>query len=140
MEHVIVKLMDHRDYFGEMEAWQPGSIDGELFDVDVLRHESTFVLAALRTGSGSLAYLPVQQPLMLESFIRQPGISKALAAQSLTRLVEYAIGEAYRRHAGELYFLTRDQETAKFALRHKFQPLPDGLEVYRLNLMETFGA
>jgi hypothetical protein len=141
MEHLIVKLMDHEEHFGEIEASIENSIDGELFDLDVLSHKSTFVLAAIRTGrKGHLAYLPVQQPLMVENFLRCSELTEELAAQSLTRLVEYAISEAYRRDAGELYFLTRDEDTEKFALRHKFQPLPDGLKVYRLNLFETFGC
>lgn len=123
-----------------MLPWVHISRDGELLDVDTLSHESTFVLQALGTQSrDSLAYLPVQQPLMLESLLCRPNLTDKRKALALTRMVEYAIGEAYRRDAGEIYFLTRDEDTAKFALRHKFTPLPDGLTVYRLNLRETFG-
>lgn len=124
----------------QMVGWIGNSRDGALFDPDVLAHESTFVLEAMGTKSGQMAYLPVQQPLMLESLICRPDLTSAQTAQALTRLVEYAIGEAYRRDAGELYFLSRDEETCKFAERHKFKLLPDGLTVYRLNLLETFGS
>jgi hypothetical protein len=140
MEHIVVKLVSSRE-LEEMEEWIPESVDGNLFDVDVLSHESTFVLGALRTGQqGHLAYLPVQQPLMLENFVRPASLPKELAAVCLSRMVEYAIGEAFRRDAAEVYFLSRDEETEKFALRHKFKALPDGLKVYRLNLFETFGC
>lgn len=122
-----------------MKPWLETALDGELFDFDVLEHESTFVLTAMRTKAGRIAFLPVQQPLMLESFARHPELTKEQTSQALTRLVEYAIGEAYRRDAGEIYFLTRDPETMAFAERHKFRTLPDDLKVYRLNLRETFG-
>lgn len=136
MEHVIVKFTHSGE---EMLEWLKTTKDGDLFDYDLLRHESTFFLCAVKTDFGPIAYLPVQQPLMLESLAAKPGLGPRDTALALTRMVEYAIGEAFRRDAGELYFLTRDKETADFARRHRFTPLPDGLEVYRLNLRETFG-
>lgn len=139
MEHVIVKLA-RLDELDEMREWLRSTRDGELFDYDVLEHESTFVLQAMGADSQYYsAYLPVQQPFMLESLVCRPGLTASQTAQALTRLSEYAISEAFRRDAGEIYFLTRDADTAKFAERHKFKPLPDGLKVYRLNLRETFG-
>lgn len=137
MEHVIVKLGNDKQ---EIESWLASSKDGELYDPDVLNHDSSFILTAVQTNSGNIAHLPVQQPLMLENFIKSPDLSTERSALALTRLVEYAIGEAYRRDVGEIYFLTRDPETANFAERHHFKTLPDGLQVYRLNLLETFGS
>lgn len=138
MEHVIVKFAKPSELEG-MKQWQQSTLDGELFDADVLEHESTFVLEALGSKTGRIAFLPVQQPLMLESLGVKLDLKPGQIAQALTRLVEYAISECYRRDAAELYFLTRDKETADFAQRHHFRPLPDGLQVYRLNLRETFG-
>lgn len=112
--------------------------DGELFDRDILRHKSTFILAAFNK-SGALAFLPVQQPLMLENLIFRPGLSTGETAQAITRLAEHAIEETYARDAGEAYFLCRDQSTLTFAERHHFSPLPSALQVRRLNLLETFG-
>lgn len=137
MEHVIVKLGNDKQ---EIESWLASSKDGELYDPDVLNHDSSFILTAVQTNSGNIAHLPVQQPLMLENFIKSPDLSTERSALALTRLVEYAIGEAYRRDVGEIYFLTRDSETANFAERHHFKTLPHGLQVYRLNLLETFGS
>ena len=138
MEHLVIRLACPGE-IEEMKAQAKHATDGELFDLDVLEHDSTFVLSAVRTGGGCGGFLPVQQPLMLESFVA-PNLEGRPKAQVLARMVEYAIGEAYRRDVGEIYFLTRDPETAKFALRHKFKALPDGLECYRLNLRETFGV
>ena|ERR1051326_880828 len=139
MHHVIVRLSGPDDV-DQMKEWLTRARDGELFDVDVLTHASTFGLTAMRTVDGALGHIAVQQPLMLESYAPKPGLGPELAGMALARLTEYAIGEAYRRDAGELYVLSRDVDTLKFAERHHFKPLPDGLQVRRLNLLETFGA
>lgn len=142
MERVIVKLasVDEQE---EMREWLETTRDSELFDHDVLAHESTFSLCALGTESKRMAYLPVQQPLMLENLIFRPGLSLAQTAQAITRMAEYAIGEAYRRDVGEIYFLCRDESTCQFAEKNKFRSLAEidpALKVYRLNLLETFGC
>lgn len=139
MEHVIVKLAAPHEV-AEMRACIRESIDGELFDLDVLEHRSTFNLCAFDTGQHYRGFLPVQRPAMIENFVRPPFFTTEQNALALTRLVEYSIGEAYRRDVGEIYFLTRDADTAKFAQRHHFKLLPDGLQVFRLNLLETFGS
>lgn len=138
MERIIVRIDEGREF--ELNEWLDQTTDGHLYDPDVLAHRSSFLLSALIAGTGRIAYLPVQQPLMLESLACRPNIGAGAKAVALTRMVEYAVGEAYRRDAGELYFLTRDTETEKFALRHNFKALPDELKVYRLNLLETFGS
>lgn len=139
MERVIVRLSPPED-LAEMQEWLRSTRDGDLFDMDILNHESTFILGALGSESGRMAYLPVQQPLMLENLIFKPGLSVAQTAQAITRLAEYAAAEAYRRDAGELYFLCRDKSTCDFAEKKGFRLLPEELKVYRLNLRETFGS
>jgi hypothetical protein len=137
MEHLIVRLAPE-----EQERaidWAKTSLDGDLLDLDVFRHQSSFLLEARGTESERIAYLPMQQPLMLENLIFRRGLSLTDKARAITRLTEYAIGEAYRRDVGELYFLCRDETTCAFAERHKFKLLPSELKVYRMNLLETFG-
>jgi len=102
-----------------------------------MEHESSFLLMAFNT-SGPLAYMPVQQPLMLENLIFRPGLTVGETAQAISRLAEHAIEEAYTRDAGEAYFLCREKSTLKFAERHLFRELPAGLLVRRLNLRENF--
>ena len=137
MEHLVVKLAP--DETDTAALWAGQTLDGDLLDLDVFAHQSTFLLSARASGVGRVAYLPVQQPLMLENLIFRPGLSNSDRARAITRLAEYAIGEAYRRDVGELYFLCREPSTCAFAERHKFKPLPQELKVYRLNLLETFG-
>ena len=149
MEHVIIRnAADEEDRALEYAKSTP---DGELLDRDIFRHQSTFLLEALRSDPGArgwktdrLAYLPVQQPLMLENLLFRPGLNDRERAVAITRMVEASISEAYRRDVGELYFLCRHAETCAFAERHKFRRIDGeeglGLKVYRLNLLETFGV
>lgn len=134
-----------RDEQKIVEQWALTTPDGSLLDRDIFAHDSTFLLSAMESNFGRIAYLPVQQPLMLENLIFKPGLTDSDRARAISRMVEYAISEAWRRDAGELYFLCRDESTCRFAERHKFVRI-DGPEskfqfkVYRLNLAETFGA
>jgi len=121
--------------------------DGELLDLDIFEHDSTFTLEAFRkskeSGADSIAWCPIQQPLMMENLIFTPGLSETETAQAIMRLAEHAVEEAYRRDVGEIYFLCRDESTMKFAERYGFVDvalLPTPLKCYRLNLMETFGC
>lgn len=126
-------------------GWAKSTPDGDLLDLDVFEHGSTFLLAANQSERGTCAYLPVQQPLMLENLIFRPGLTDRERALAIARMTQHAISEAYRRDVGELYFLCRHPETCSFAERHKFERI-DGedsrlnLKVYRLNLRETFGV
>lgn len=144
MEHLIIR----EALPGEQETalrWAKSTPDGELLDLDVFNHASTFLLAAATSGSvpGPIAFVPVQQPLMMENLIFAPGLNDSDRARAMVRMSEYAISEAYRRDASEIYFLCRHELTRKFAERHLFRNVREvvpGLEVYRLNLRETFGA
>jgi|HubBroStandDraft_1064217.scaffolds.fasta_scaffold09317_5 hypothetical protein len=151
MQHLIVR---HAPEAQDIAIdWARSTPDGDLLDPDIFAHDSTFLLEARsskpRTTLGldgrRLAYLPVQQPLMLENLIFAPGLDDRLRSLAITRLAEFAVSEAYRRDAGELYFLCRHPETCAFAESHLFERI-DGeesrlkLKVYRLNLRETFGC
>ncbi|MGA9670369.1 MAG: hypothetical protein WBQ94_14245 [Terracidiphilus sp.] len=144
MEHLVIREAPRTEQ-GIVEHWAEFTPDGDLLDSDIFAHASTFLLSAMRSGEGTVAYLPVQQPLMLENLIFRPNLTDRERALAMTRLAEYAISEAYRRDVGELYFLCREESTCRFAEHHKFVRI-DGpeselkLKIYRLNLLETFGA
>lgn len=145
MEHIVIREARAREELDTAKEWAQSTPDGDLLDLDVFEHDSTFLLSAVTSGEKvqrgmPIAYLPVQQPLMLENLIFRPGLTDRDRALAITRLTEAAIGEAYRRDVGELYFLCRHESTCAFAERHKFKLLPDELKVYRLNLLETFGV
>jgi len=118
--------------------------DGDLIDMDVFRHDSTFTLEAFGKD-GPHGFAPIAQPLMIEHLIFRPGLSAAETGQAIVRLAEHAIEEAYRRDVGDVYFLGHDESTCRFAERYNFERL-DGaesrlqLKLYRLNLLETFGS
>lgn len=140
MEHIIIRPGAGEEDFAR--TWARTTPDGELLDLDVFNHQSSFLLSAVGSDSGRIAYLPVQQPLMLENLIFRPDLGDRQRATAITRMVEGAISEAYRRDAGELYFLCRHRETCAFAERHKFVDIGAhfGLKTYRLNLREVFGC
>jgi hypothetical protein len=137
MEHLIIRHAPQETK--QAIEWARVTPDGDLLDLDVFAHQGTFLLSAVGSDSGRLAYLPVQQPLMLENLIFRPGLSDRDRARAITRMTEYAIGEAYRRDVGELYFLCRHAETCAFAERHGFRELAKDLRFYRMNLREMFG-
>ncbi len=138
MERVFVRQVDGEEIEQFLRPWLKSTLDGDLFDLDILEHGSTIVLGAF-TREGIRAFLPIQQPLMLENFVLRPGLSEIETVQVMARLGEHAVEEAYHRDAGEAYFLCRDRSTLQFAERHLFRKLPEGLEIRRLNLLETFG-
>src|SRR5438309_7035671 len=118
MEHVIIRHAPREEQQIAL-GWAQSTPDGDLLDVDIFEHDSTFLLGALQSGreytreanSGPrMAFLPVQQPLMLENLIFRPGLTDRERAIAITRMTEFAIGEAYRRDVGELYFVCRHPE------------------------------
>jgi hypothetical protein len=145
MDHPFIVRESSREEYERLLRFARSTPDGDLLDLDIFRHQSTFVLSAWSPGKGARAYLPVQQPLMLENLCFAPDLSETDRAHAMTRMTEQAIVEAYRRDAGELYFLCREESTCRFAERRNFVRI-DGPEselkfkVYRLNLAETFGA
>jgi len=129
--HVLVR--DVTTKHPQLVEWAASALGHNLLDLDMLEHDSTFTLQAF-DKSGPLAYLPIQQPLMLESFALRPDTSDSMLAIAMTRLVEHALSEAYRRDAGEVYFLCLDQRTSEFAQRHHFTRV--NLPLYRFNRRE----
>lgn len=116
--------------------------DGELIDLDVFGHKSTFTLEAF-SKEGTRGFAPIAQPLMIEHLIFRPGLSIAETGQAIVRLAEHVIEQAYRRDVGDVYFLGHDESTCKFAERYGFlevSKLANPLRCYRMNLLETFGV
>lgn len=145
MNHLVIREARPSEHNLALN-WAKSTPDGNLLDLDIFEHASTFLLAAATSAGpepGPIAFNPVQQPLMMENLIFAPGLSDSDRARAMTRMAEHVISEAYRRDAGEVYFLCRHELTRKFAERHLFRNVREvvpGLEVYRLNLRETFGV
>ena len=121
-----------------MFDWIETSLGNQYFDADVLAHKNTTVLVASAPGEGPAGFLPIQQPLMMESLVLRPDLSYRSQALVMSRLAEYAIEECARRDAAEVYFLCHDERTERFAERHHFAKVP--LPLYRFNLREQLNA
>jgi hypothetical protein len=149
LDRLLVVVAGGRENIDRAIADAKCTRDGDLLDLDIFKHDSTFLLKAFRksppafTVADTVAWCPIQQPLMMENLIFRPGLSPSETAQAIMRLAEHAVEEAYRRDAGEVYFLCRDESTSSFAGRYGFvdvATLPTPLKCYRLNLRETFGV
>ena len=140
MERLLVR--PHQDMPEKLWSFASTTRDGELLDLDIFNHSSTFTLEAFGKD-GSHAFCPIQQPLMMENLIFRPDLSATETGQAIMRLAEHAVEEAYRRDVGEVYFLCRDRSTEVFAERYGFKDvakLETPLRCYRMNLLETFGV
>jgi hypothetical protein len=137
MDRVLVRRAKAEEIQDQMLNYLWSTPDGQLFDMDVLEHPSTFTLAAFNRG-GILGFLPIQRPLMLENLIFRPGLTPGETAQVIAKLGEHALEETIREDAGEAYFLCREKTTLKFAERHGFTPLPEKLVVRRFHVRENF--
>ena len=140
MDRLLVKTRG--DVPAALHEFRQTTIDGDLVDLDVFNHSSTFTLEAF-SKNGPQGFAPIAQPLMIEHLIFRPGLSIAETGQAIVRLAEHAIEEAYRRDVGDVYFLGNEESTCKFAERYGFKELSKidpPLRCYRMNLLETFGC
>jgi hypothetical protein len=103
------------------------------FDPEVARYPSTVTFCAY-DGDGPLAYMPIQQPLFMESLAPRPGADKSRIAAALKELTQAAVTQAHVQGKGEIYFLGTDESTDAMAANHVFEKLP--YSVYRLKLKD----
>ena len=116
-----------------MLAWLRETLGHNLFDLDVLRHSTTFTLCAY-DASGPLLFVPVQQPFLMESLAIRPTLDDTRKALALARITEALITDAHRRDVGEIYLHGHDDRTIKFAARHEFREIM--WPFFRINLRE----
>ena len=96
---------------------------GNEFDPAVPKYPSTFVLCAY-DKDGPLAYMPVQQPFMMDSVATRPGASKMQTALALKEFTQALVTQAHIKGVGELYFLATEAGTNKMAENQLFEELP----------------
>jgi hypothetical protein len=140
VERLLVKVLQNAPRL--LHEFRETTRDGDLIDLDVFKHSSTFTLQAFGKN-GTHGFAPIAQPLMIEHLIFRPGLSIAETGQAIVRLAEHAIEEACRRDVGDVYFLGHDESTCRFAERYGFKELSKletPLRCYRMNLLETFGV
>lgn len=103
------------------------------FDSKVPLYPSSLTRCAYNEH-GPVAYLPIQQPIFLESLAASPDATKEDIALALKELVQATITLAHDRGAGEIYFLGTEDGTNSLAENQLFERLP--WPVYRLRLSD----
>lgn len=103
------------------------------FDPEVVKFPSTVVLCAY-DQSGTLAYMPIQSPLFLESMAIRPGLDTRTVALTMKEFTQAAVTQAHSQGKGEIYFLGTEQNTDELATNQVFERLP--YSVYRVKLKD----
>lgn len=95
------------------------STPNNLWDKDVLSYPTLRVICSY--GDSPVAFLPVQQPLMLESLAVSVTARDLDKAQSFRDLVKAAELHASSVQAREMYFICKDEAVLKIAEGHGFE-------------------
>jgi len=102
--------------------WSIRNMEKNLFDPDVLRYPQTVVYCA--HDGEPIMFLPIQLVPMLESLAPNPDATEAQQTAALKELVQTAAFQAKKLGMGEIYFISKDEDTIKFAQKHGFEDLP----------------
>lgn len=107
------------------------------FDSEVVKYPSTFVLCAY-DKDGALAYQPVQQAFMMDSFASRPGASKLQVATAMKELFQETVTQGHIKGVGEIYYLGTEAGTEHMTTNQDvFEKLP--WAVYRVKLKNLEG-
>ena len=104
-----------------------------LLDPDIIKYPTTLVWCAF-DENGPIVYVPVQQPLFMESLAINPEASPALVAMALKELTQNLVTQAHLKGSGELYFLCADDETIEYAKRQAFTEMPH--RIFRIKVSD----
>ena len=102
-------------------------------DPDVITYPTTFVLCAFN-DKGPLVFMPVQQPLFLDSLAIRPDADPIEVAGAIRDLVKACIMQAHLKGAGEIYFISDEETIQTFAKNQLFHKLP--VNLYRVKLAD----
>lgn len=131
MKPVFIRAMRPAevDKFAE---WSQANQEKNAFDPGIMATRSTMFTAAFDKG-GPVAFMPIQQVYVLDSFAPKPGASVGQNAAALKALVQFAVTKAHENGVGEILFFATDKETVAAALNHfEFEEIP--YPVYRLKI------
>lgn len=118
---------------GEIEklvSW--GSVN-PAWDSRIINYPSSFALAAFN-NSGTLGFLPVQRPLVMEAMGFHPLTTDTQKALVMKELTHGLILQAYALGAGEIYFMGSDNGTNDFAERQGFKKID--MPMYRVRIAD----
>lgn len=92
------------------------------FDKGIMTYPTLRVLCAY--NGSPVAYLPIQQAIVLESLAIKPGASSLEAAQAMRDLVKGAELTASADKVREIYFIGTDKTVVESAQKSGFEVLP----------------
>jgi|SRR5581483_2493869 len=129
--HVFVRPAKPSD----VEKFTEWSLNTEnnLFDPEVVKFPTTFTLCAFNE-QGPILFMPVQQPLMMESLAINPEADVMDVAVALKEITQAVVTQAFLKGAGEIYFACKDEDTIKFAQHQAFEEVP--YRFFRIKLKE----
>jgi hypothetical protein len=96
-------------------------------------HPGTFTLCAFNKEK-IIAFLPVQQPFMYETFAPNPEATELELAIAMKEFTQFLVSQAPLKNVAEMYFLSSDEGTSEFAENHLFEKLP--YAVYRVRIRD----
>jgi hypothetical protein len=131
MKHIFIRPMRDQD-FSKLVLWSGGN---SAADLRVLNYPTTIKLCAF-TDEGPVAYIPIQQPLMMEAIAFHPLLGDLEKAAVMKEFAHSAITQAYVLGKGEVYFMGSHPGTDAFATHHGFKVVAP---VYRTILSELEG-
>ena len=106
------------------------------FDPEVAKSPSTFVLCAY-DKTGAVAYQPVQQVFMMDSFAGRLGNTKLQTAAAMKELFQETVTQAHIKGVSEIYYLGTEAGTDAMATKHVFEELP--YKVFRIKVKDLEG-
>lgn len=121
----LKKLMS---WTGQNPAW----------DQTLYNYPSTLTWCAFNS-SGVIAFVPVQQPLMLEALLFHPLSTPTQRAMAMKEFTCTAVSQSYQRGSGEIYFLCpekslEEKTTCEFAQHWGYERVD--MPVYRIRLTD----
>lgn len=106
------------------------------FDPQVVKTPSTMVLCAY-DKTGVLAYQPVQQVFMMDSYAGRPGNTKLQTANALKELFQETVTQAHIKGINEIYYLGTEEGTDRMTTKHVFEELP--YKIFRIKVSDLEG-
>jgi hypothetical protein len=135
MKHIFVRPPKPGDA-EKCAEWAVQNLDRNHLDPEVMKYPSTFVVVAY-DSDGSIMYMPVQTPLMLESVAVDPEASELKQAQALKELVQALVTSCHLQGRGEIYFIGSDERTSAFAENQLFERVTSPVYRVRLSKLES---
>lgn len=113
--------------------WTEDNLSRNAADPEVITYPTTFVLCAY-DDKGPLVFMPIQQPLFLESLAIRPDADVISVAGALRDLFKAVVTQAHLKGSGEIYFISDEESIQEFAKNQVFKKMP--VSLYRVKLSD----